>query len=151
MTYALVINLAYGLLLLSTCLYSAIKGGWPGKAGALIFLSASILSAIAANYQQNWSVAPHPIFYVDILCLIALYILTVKSRLNWPIWACGLQLVPVVIHFAAWMNADFIPEIYDGFIAFWAIPILVVMTIGSSAYKPRTENTGPRFDAPYPG
>lgn len=112
--------------------YACVFGGKTGIAGSLIFLLAALLSYWAAYANPYWDSTMYPLFFVDLGCLIALAVLALKSNRYWPIWACGFQFVAVATHVGTMLVPDIMPKAYQAILSFWAVPILVVMSIGTA-------------------
>jgi hypothetical protein len=106
-------------------------GGRTGRAGAIIFFTASALSAWATTINPNWQGTAYAMLMVDVLCLFALIGLALLSSRYWPIWALGLQSVSVATHVATMIDANIMPGIYDSMSGFWSIPILTIMVAGT--------------------
>lgn len=111
--------------------YASINGGRTGKAGAIIFVVATVLSAGAASLNPTWASTSYGLFAVDTGCLLALVVLAMNSNRFWPIWALGFQTVAVATHMATMWIPDIVPVSYQALLSFWAIPILWVMVAGT--------------------
>jgi peptidoglycan/LPS O-acetylase OafA/YrhL len=148
------VKFAFATVLLLSCLYAAWRGGNAGRIGALIFLTASILTIPAANQNPAWTTRMVYVWAVDLGCLIALMILAFNSRRYWPIWATGFQFASIATHGAITIYPNGPPVVYMGLESFWSIPILLVMLAGtrldhkSGAFEKRdTHHNGPNEDA----
>lgn len=120
------------ILGLTLCVgYASTKGGRTGKAGAVIFVLATLLSAAAASLNPTWASTSYGLFLVDSGCLLALAVLAMHSKRFWPIWAVGFQTVAVATHLATMWIPDIVPASYQALLSFWAIPILWVMVTGT--------------------
>lgn len=126
-----ILQSAFIFALVLCTLYAGINGGRTGKAGAAIFIVATILSAAAATMNPSWATTSYGLFAVDGGCLLALIILALNSNRYWPIWAMGFQTVAVAKHMATLWIPDFVPKSYQALLSFWAIPILWVMVMGT--------------------
>jgi hypothetical protein len=126
---------AYLLLLILCCGYASFFGGKTGRAGSLIFLSASLLSMLAASWNPAWLGTSIGVLFVDVICLGALMYLATNSTRYWPIWATGLQIAGVVSHLGMFFAPDILPTAYWAIVAFWSVPILLIMVIGTALDK----------------
>jgi hypothetical protein len=126
-----ILQSAFIFALVLCALYAAINGGRTGRAGAAIFIVATLLSAAAATMNPSRATTSYGLFAVDGGCLIALIILALNSSRYWPIWAMGFQTVAVATHMATLWIPDFVPKSYQALLSFWAIPILWVMVMGT--------------------
>jgi hypothetical protein len=119
-------------LLIGCSTYASILGGRTGRFGAAIFIGATILSDIAARTNPDWASTSFGVFWVDTSCMMALLVLALASNRYWPIWALGFQTASVATHLATIVAPDILPKAYQGIAAFWSLPILVVMVIGTT-------------------
>jgi len=126
-----ILQSAFIFALLLCTLYASINGGRTGRAGAAIFIVATILSAAAATMNPSWATTSYGLFVVDGGCLIALIALAMNSSRYWPIWAMGFQTVAVATHMATFWLPELVPKSYQALLSFWAIPILWVMVMGT--------------------
>jgi peptidoglycan/LPS O-acetylase OafA/YrhL len=147
------VKFAFATVLLLSCLYGAWRGGRSGKIGAVIFLTASILTIPATQQNPEWTTRMVYVWAVDFGCLIALMILAFNSRRYWPIWATGFQIASIATHGAITFYPNGPPAVYMGLESFWSIPILLVMLAGirldhkSGAFREQSPpNTGPMDD-----
>ncbi len=122
--------------------YACVFGGKTGIAGSLTFLLAALLSYWAAYANPDWDSTLYPLFLVDLGCLIALAGLALKSNRYWPIWACGFQLVAVATHVGTMLVPDIVPKAYQAMQSFWAVPILMVMAIGTALDRQQDLQSG---------
>jgi hypothetical protein len=126
-----VLQTSYSVALLLCVAYGWLLGGRTGKAGAAIFVAASLLTGVAAVINQGWASTSYTVLAVDAGCLLALAALAVNSTRFWPIWAVGFQIVAVATHVATIWIPDIIPRAYHAMQSFWSIPILWVMVAGT--------------------
>jgi len=126
-----ILQTAFIMALILCVGYASINGGRTGKAGACIFLAATVLSAAAASRNPTWASTSYGLFAVDIGCLFALILLAINSNRFWPIWALGFQTVAVATHIATMWIPDIVPASYQALLSFWAVPILWVMVTGT--------------------
>jgi hypothetical protein len=107
-----ILQSAFIFALVLCALYAGINGGRTDRAGAAIFIVATILSAAAATMNPSWATTSYGLFAVDGGCLLALLILALNSNRYWPIWAMGFQTVAVATHMATLWLPDFLPKSY---------------------------------------
>lgn len=138
-------QIAFFAVLLMSIGYAFFFGGRTGKAGAIIFLCASILTMIVE--RMEWAVpnATGP-FYgvlsVDVACMFALFALTLRSHRFWPIWALGFQVACVSSHLAMMFVPQIVPRVYQMTAGFWSIPILIVMVAGTYLDRRKNKKSG---------
>ena len=111
--------------------YSATFGGRTGRAGAAIFASATLFTALGTLMQPDWAGTSYAVFAADLACLLALAFLACSSTRYWPVWATGFQVVAVATHIATFWIPDVVPAAYQALLSFWSMPILGVMVAGT--------------------
>lgn len=111
--------------------YASIFGGRTGRAGSLIFITATILTIVAFKANPTWTQTSYGIFAVDLGCWLALGILAIKTDRYWPIWALGFQTIAVSTHLATMVAEDIVPHAYRALLSFWGIPVLFSMVAGT--------------------
>jgi hypothetical protein len=118
--------------LLASSLYALVFGGRTGRAAVAIFGAASGLTSFATQINPDWVSTSYGVFMVDAACLLALLLLALLSDRYWPIWAVGFQAVSVATHLATIVAPDILPKAYQAIAAFWSLPILAVMVVGTN-------------------
>jgi hypothetical protein len=111
--------------------YASMFGGRTGRMGSLIFVLATVLTALGTIVEPTWASTSYTILAVDSGCLLALAALAIYSNRFWPIWAVGFQIVAVATHLATIWIPDIVPKAYQALLSFWSIPILWVMVAGT--------------------
>jgi hypothetical protein len=67
---------------------------------------------------------------VDLLLMVALYALAIKSNVYWPIWAAGFHLITMAGHAATVIMPDFRSSLYYTFNGMWAVFVQMAMVWG---------------------
>ncbi len=124
--------IVYISLLAASSLYAVLFGGRTGLAAVVIFGVASGLTSLATGVNPDWVSTSYGVFMVDAGCLLALSILALTSNRYWPIWAVGFQTVSVATHLATIIAPDILPKAYQAIAAFWSVPILAAMVVGTT-------------------
>jgi hypothetical protein len=119
----------FWLLTLMACLFAALFGGREGRWFALIFLG-SVLLTIPAQLAGSWHQTQFWLAIVDLLLLVGLIWLMLRSASYWPVWAAASQLLTVLTHVVTMMLPDFSYRIYSGLSTVWVIPLLLFTIIG---------------------
>tara|TARA_R110001606_G_scaffold10898_3_gene47042 strand:+ start:2559 stop:2852 length:294 start_codon:yes stop_codon:yes gene_type:complete len=83
-----------------------------------------------------WTGLEAEIFAIDVVALIALIWLTLKSDRFWPIWATAFHLLAVTIHAAMMVAPQITPWAFATGSVFWAYPMLLALAIGSRENQP---------------
>ena len=71
------------------------------------------------------------IFAIDLVALLALTVLTLKSDRFWPMWATAFHLLAVTVHGATMVDPKITPWAFATGAIFWAYPMLLALAIGS--------------------
>jgi hypothetical protein len=117
-------------MLLALCsIYAAIVGGQTGKIGAGLTIAATVVTWIF-EYTSPWSRTNIPVLMIDLVLMAAFYILALKSRVYWPIWAAGFHLITITGHVATLIVPDFRTSLYYYFNGMWALFVQMAMVLG---------------------
>ncbi len=136
---ALLNQLFFLLVLVSTASYAGWCGGWPERAGAAIMVAASLLSVVAAmSFYPGWDSPEAGILIVDLLMLAALINLALYSDRYWPLWVTSFHLIAVTIHLASLADRSVAALAYASAQEFWAYPMLVMLAVGTWNHRRRT-------------
>jgi hypothetical protein len=133
---ALVISLFWVFAALC-CGFAAFVGGKTGRTGAAMIMTASVASAVAGEFG-TWAQTHFPVMAIDLLLLAGFYGLALRSQSYWPIWATGFHLITVVSHVAVLFGDSVRQMLYYGFGAFWSLPVMLAMVIGTVLDRTRT-------------
>lgn len=126
----MMIGLLFWALTLLCCGYAMVIGGRDGRWAGSMILAAAALSLPPMFMEDVYAKTELLIFAVDLLLLIALYVLMLRSRRYWPIWMTGFHSIAVVTHLSTMLAPSFRPLIYWAMGSFWAIPVLLSMLVG---------------------
>lgn len=128
----MVTTIAYLAALGATFAYLVAYGGQTGLWGGTLQVGASLVSLVIAIAFSGSRLAPSLLASVDFALLGAMLWLALRSTRRWPIWVAGFQVNVVAAHVSIWIVPDWRGDLYYAMITVWAIPILLVMTIGTS-------------------
>lgn len=121
----------YWMMTLCCCLYAAIEGGRPGRVGAGLIASITIVGfSIALMEQRSWGRTVYPLLMVDTACLLAFLLLALKGDRWWPLWTSACALATVTTHLASIVQIGIPPAVYHGLKGLWAIPMQLFMVRG---------------------
>ena len=87
--------------------------------------------AVGKIWGTPWIRTEGEIFAIDIIALLALLYLTMKSDRFWPMWASAFQLLAVAIHTVVMIAPDVTPWAFATGAVFWAYPMLLALAVGS--------------------
>lgn len=131
----------YYVFLFVCCGYAIFQGNRAEYLGAAIMVVGSLATLVIGRMVENsWTGVEGGIFVVDIVALIALIHLALKSDRFWPIWATAFHLLAVSIHTAMLVAPQITPWAFATGAAFWAYPMLLALAIGSYEHAPLLEN-----------
>lgn len=122
----------YYIFLFVCCGYAIFRGACSEYFGAAIMIIGSLSSlAVGKLWGTPWIGTEVKIFAIDIVALVALITLAIKSDRFWPIWASAFHLLAVTIHTAVMMAPQITPWAFATGAVFWAYPMLLALAIGS--------------------
>ena len=122
----------YYLFLIICCGYAILRGARSEYFGAAIMTIGSLSSlAVGKIWGTPWIRTEGEIFAIDIIALLALLYLTMKSDRFWPMWASAFQLLAVAIHTVVMIAPDVTPWAFATGAVFWAYPMLLALALGS--------------------
>lgn len=120
----------FGLVvLLSACLLAWRFGGADEKLAAVGFVAATLLSRSLDN--SDFSHTQIGVFGVDILLLVGLLMLALRSDRFWPLWACAFQLVGTTVHVASMTEQGNFAWAYAVALIFWSYPVMLALMAGT--------------------
>ena len=116
--------------MLTVAAYALWRGGWGERTIAWGMVVDSLTSGIVQN-TRDWGAPQWADLGIDILYLIVMVGVALKSARMWPLWAAGFQLVSVIVYFAR--IADMKVGAFAPYLAtvIWSYLILVVIAIGT--------------------
>lgn len=128
---------AYYIFLFVCCGYAILHGARSEYIGTAIMIIGSLSSlAVGSLLGTPWTGLEAEIFAIDVVALIALIGLTLKSDRFWPIWATAFHLLAVTIHAAMMVAPQITPWAFATGSVFWAYPMLLALAIGSRENQP---------------
>lgn len=113
-------------LLVMTCVYAVAAGGRDAWIACGMLISAALMTPVVTVIPDaRWL-----LFVVDGVLLIGLVALAMRSSHYWPMWVAGLHGVSVAGHVVTTLTPHLPWNVYHAIIAFWAIPVQLVMALG---------------------
>lgn len=122
--------IAYNIFLLCSCIYAAAAGGRAGRWCVILVVSTTLMTIVAWLSEGNHKSVGVLLFTTDIVFLLGLTTLAIRSGRWWPIWMAAFQLNGVCAHIVALTAPVFIRPVYYAMSTFWGIPILLAMIGG---------------------
>ena len=97
----------------------------------------SVLTLVVSRlFGTSWTSVEVGIFAIDIVALVALIYLALKSDRFWPMWATAFQLLAVTIHTTMMVVPQITPWAFGTGAVFWSYPMLLALAIGSYEHAP---------------
>ena len=122
----------YYIVLSFCCGYAILRGGVSEYVGASIMILGSLSSLAVGKFVGTpWTSMEEEIFVIDVVALIALICLTIKSDRFWPMWVTAFQLLTVSVHTVVMVAPQITPWAFATGAVFWAYPMLLALAIGS--------------------
>ncbi len=87
----------WDIYMLSAAGLTVWRGGWAERTAAFGMIVDSVASALLQN-THDWAAPQWGDFAVDVVFLIVLLGVALKSRRYWPLFAAAFQLISVVIY-----------------------------------------------------
>ncbi len=124
------INISFSVLLFGSCGYAWIRGGREGKALCLLLLSAALGTPAAISLLRPYFGLPLVTFVVDLVLLVALGSIALRTDRFWPLWILAFHFLSVMTFVAWWLAPGMAGIVYEDSAAFWSIPALGVLFLG---------------------
>ena len=101
MTSQFMLALIFNGVLVTTCLYAAVRGGRPERIGAGINIAASgVTTTLRLTSSHFYAPADLIVLSIDLLVVAGFYWLAISTRRFWPIWAFGFALANIFVSIA---------------------------------------------------
>lgn len=112
--------------MLVSCAYSALAGGRDGRIAVAMLLSAALLTPLITGVTHDrWALS-----MIDAALFAGLIALALRSNHLWPLWLAGLHGAAMATQIVSHLNPDLPRNIYHAVVAFWSIPMQVVIVVG---------------------
>ena len=132
MSIFVILRVLYILSLGATCTVALRRGGRSERIGALIILLGSVFTLIVEQPGLfDWRNARTGLILVDVLVLVAFFMLALRTERFWPLWATSFHLIAVATHLTVFIEPRQILQAYALAQGFWAYPMLLTIIIGS--------------------
>ena len=104
-------------------------GGLDEKLASLGFVLATLTSTLAN--QSQYLHTETGVLMIDVLLLVGLVVLALRSDRFWPMWAAGFQLVAVTVHVASMAEQGNYAWAYAVGLIFWSYPVMIAFMAGT--------------------
>lgn len=115
--------------MLVSCIPALWWGGWEGRRICALFVIAGFATYLGATVLKPLVALPDATIVVDILLLVALGQVAMRTNRYWPLWICAFHALSV-LSFLAWQIVPNSPRLFKAISAVWSIPQLIVLCIG---------------------
>jgi len=118
-------------LTLAVCTFAALAGGWEGRWFAICYLGqAGLLVVLRLMLNPAWNATHWPTFSVDMLLLLALLVIAIRTNRFWPLWVFGFHLITISAHLASLFTHIVPARAYFVLATMWAVPKLLIVVAG---------------------
>ncbi|WP_454887826.1 hypothetical protein [Sphingomonas oryzagri] len=133
----------FDLLLLICCVYAIWRGGAPERIAGATLLIGDILSvASVLLHPGRFRHEEFGLFAIDLVILVILVVIALRSRRWWPLILAGLQLDGVLAHFVHLIAPRTLPIAYLNATALWAYPMVIILAIATRRHRTRLTHLG---------
>ena len=136
-------HIAFLILLITSSLFAAIRGGPPERIAAASLLAAALASvAVATTFKDRFHHVETGILSVDISLLSILLWLAHRSTRFWPIWIAGFLAAEVFVHLVRPVLPESFTQEYMDAIALWAWFAQIILIIATIRHRRRLRTFG---------
>ena len=90
---------------------------------------ATLASRLAV--ENNYGHTETGLLIIDVVLLIGLLVLALRSDRFWPMWATAFQFVAVIVHVASLTETGNFAWAYAVALIFWSYPIVIARAAGT--------------------
>jgi len=135
--------LFYGFWVLQAAVaaWSLVAGGASERLATIMMCLAAVLTGVVGGASNtHWHAPQLGVLAVDIMLLIGLSALALRSDRFWPLTVASLQLIAVLTHPALWIDPRILPFGYAFMQGFWAYPMMLLVALGAWRHHRRRVN-----------
>ncbi|MDO7841830.1 hypothetical protein [Sphingomonas immobilis] len=140
---------AFLIWLTMCCGLAALVGGAAERRAAALLVLAYVASFIAARIRAHsqYTAVYYDAWIIDLLLLIALYVLAIRSTRFWPMWLVAIHVLAVIAHLLRVIDPLMMFEGYYGIInlAGWPMAGIVGIAAFRHRYRVRRFGSDPSF------
>lgn len=126
-----ILFLIFWFCLTAVCLAAYVWGGWPERMGAALYAGAALMTIAAHSlFHVQYAEVDGAVFAIDLLLLLGLAFVAVRSDRWWPSCALALQSLTVLAHVGKLINPHFWRLGYQLMATWTALPSLAVIGFG---------------------
>jgi hypothetical protein len=136
-------HLLFDGLLILTCAYALLRGGAPERiVAATLALGDLATILVASRFALRFRSEEIGIFLVDLVILLILGAVALRSMRWWPLWLAAFQLDAVAVHVVRLTAPATLPMSYMNAIALWAWPMQLLLAYGAWEHRRRLRRFG---------
>ena len=125
----MIFQLLITLALVASCGLAWKWGGLDERLAAGGFVAATVASNLAN--QSHYLHTETGVLVIDVVLLLGLFVLALRSDRFWPMWAAAFQLVGTTVHFASMAETGNFAWAYAVGLIFWSYPVLISLMAGT--------------------
>lgn len=122
-------NALMAVTLISCCGIAWKWGGLDERLAAGAILLAVLVSNLTV--ESHFRGTEPGVFIVDIVLLLGLLIIALRSDRFWPMWATAFQLVATLVHLGSMVETGDFAWAYYVALAFWSFPVFLTVIAGT--------------------
>jgi len=119
----------FGLAMAGAIALAFRRGGRDEKVVALALLAAALATPLVQ--LPSFEISQHGIFMVDVLLLLVLGHVALKSDRYWPLFASGFHFTTILFHGARSTGARIVPDAYADLIVLWSYLVIAALIAGT--------------------
>lgn len=135
--------IAFLLLMVACCGYSAVYGGGPERVAAAIIAAAVMATMLAGRlFFSGFATTEIAILAIDAAMFLGLLLLSVSADRYWPMAMTACVGVGLLAHAAVWSAPAILPNIYAAMHAFPSYPVLLILAVATFRHRRRVRRNG---------
>lgn len=103
----------------------------------MMCMAAILTGVVGGAFNTHWHAPQLGVLAVDLMLLIGLSALALRSDRFWPLTVASLQLIAVLTHPALWIDGKILPFGYAFMQGFWAYPMMLLVAWGAWRHRRR--------------
>jgi phosphoglycerol transferase MdoB-like AlkP superfamily enzyme len=119
----------WAVVMITVTIAAVWKGGPSERVGALIYFGAWILTMIARSDQRHYPQLGE--FAVDVVTLILLIVLALRSHRYWPIGMAAMQALVAATHAGRLIDPQLSSWAYYTSLQMWGYLVLVLLAVAT--------------------
>ncbi len=105
------------------------RGGVEERAAAVVIAIAAAVSPLVTS--RDYAGLELGLVFVDLVLLIVLAVIALRSASFWPMWAAGFQICGLAGHIAAAKSQAIVPAAYAETLIIWSYAVLAALLVGT--------------------